>query len=204
MGGRTRKFTRPCLVAGDIKTYDMGKLYIITNNCANTNPIGKLYLEYDFEFFVPNSSPDPSTTPQQTSFFIQNATQTVSTGVATPVLWDSKVFDALGFGSATAGVFTPPAGCYRISTTVGCVDTTAESFDSQISLFKNGIALTLPVNAAFNANASLGATSIHNLTCEGVIPMNGTDTFQVQVTLTGAAGTLSVEAQFCQLVISLA
>jgi len=60
MGLGPRKYVRPCAVAGDIKTFDIGKLFVCSNNEANTNTVGKLYLSYDFEFFTPQNDPSPA------------------------------------------------------------------------------------------------------------------------------------------------
>jgi len=54
-------------------------------------------------------------------------------------------------------------------------------------------------------DASVAAVGeIDVLVAEAVVPMNGTDTFQVQLTLTGAGGTLTSVADSCQLIVSLA
>jgi len=47
-----RKYVRNTTVPGtDIKTYDVGKFYVITSDGIGANPWGKLFVEYDVEFF---------------------------------------------------------------------------------------------------------------------------------------------------------
>jgi len=201
MGGMTRKFIRPCAVAGDPKTFDLGKLFVISNNQTGTSSVGKLFLDYDFEFFDPQNSPDPSTTPQQTSFFTQHASQTFTNGTPAAMHWDTLVYDPLNLGSPTNGVFTPPAGCYRIDSQMTFSDGSNESFTATVRLYKNGAALTDAVNAiTFSPSGGSNITA----SLIGIIPMNGTDTFQIEVTLNGAAGALTGGSDNAQLIVSLA
>lgn len=49
-------FTRSATVAGaDLKTYDMGKLHVAAEGCADTTPHGYLEVEYDVELFMKQS-----------------------------------------------------------------------------------------------------------------------------------------------------
>jgi len=203
MGLGPRKFIRPCAVAGDPKTFDMGKVFVISNNETGTTAVGKLFVDYEFVFMSPQNSPDPSTIPQQTSLFTRAANQTLTTAVGAAVNWDTLVFDPLGIGAGVSGVFTPPAGTYRVEAVVSCNDNTAEVFDAQLELFKNGASLTKVIKALAQGG-SAAASSQLAVPLIGVIPMNGSDTFQVQVTLTGAGGTLIVVANEATLVVSLA
>jgi len=202
MGQGTYKFVRPCAVAGDIKTFDMGKLFVITNNAANTNPVGKLFLDYDFEFFQPQNLPDPSTTPQQTSFFQQNSSQTWTSTIPAPIHWDTVTFDALSIGIPASGVFTPPAGCYRVECQGSFSDTSAEAFEVQLELLKNGASFTKQIRSI--QSFTTVASGVSSLSLIGVVPCNGTDTIQVEGTLVGVAGTLTSLSGGCQLQVSLA
>lgn len=200
-----RKFVRSTLVAGDIKTFDVGKLFIATNNCADTSAVGKLYLGYRIQCWVPQNSPSFATVPISTSFYTQNANQTFTTNVGAPLNWDSLIYDPLGVGAPASGVFTPPAGVYRIAAAMCFSDSSAEAFQVVAKILKNGSALSKDVGAQFNAGVSLGAGEVlGSLSFDAIVPMNGTDTLQVQCTLTGAAGTLTATGTKCQLIFSLA
>lgn len=191
MGLGPKKYVRPCAVAGDIKTFDVGTLAICSNNETGTSAVGKLYLEYDFEFFTPQNDPSPATTPVYTSAYSNNSSdQTFTTTVAAACLWDTLVFDPLGIGAAASGVFTPPAGCYNVRAYITCSDTSAEQFSVLAQFFKNGASLPISPNIASIAVDSAAGNANLEVYVEAVIPCNGTDTIQLQCVLTGAAGTL--------------
>jgi hypothetical protein len=203
MASGPRKFVRPCQVAGDIKTFDIGKLFVATNN-GSSAAVGKLWLDYDFEFFVPQNSPSPSTFPQQTSFFTLNGNQTFTSNTPTPLDWDTTVFDPLNIGPPNAGVFTPPAGVYRIEAQVTGRDSASEAFEIVTYLYKNGATLSKVVGSNVNFDGALGTYVTGSVSLLGVLALNGSDTFNIEVELIGSAGTLIAFGEFCQLLVSLA
>jgi len=199
-----RKYVRPCAVAGDIKTFDVGVLFVAVNNETGTSAVGKLWVEYDFEFFVPQNSPSPATVPQQTSFFTNNAGTTFTTATPKAMPFDTIVFDPLSIGANVAGVFTPPAGCYKMEFQASFNDATAESFAVQVTLQKNGADLAKAVYCNARVGTAGAGGEAQSVSSVAVVPFNGTDTFQYTVTLTGAAGVLSSDGADVQLVMSLA
>jgi hypothetical protein len=203
MGSGPRKYVRPCAIAGDIKTFDIGKIFVASNNETGTTAIGKLWLDYDFEFFVPQNSPSPSTYPQQTSFGTQSLSQTFTTATPTNVTWQSLEFDPLNIGLPSSGAFTPPAGTYLVEAVVTAQDATSESFDFLIQFLKNGSPLLYGIAASY-VGTTLGAGQTESLSIIGVIPLNGTDTISVSANLTGAAGVLTSIAAQSQILFSLA
>jgi hypothetical protein len=209
MGLGPRKYTRQCLVAGDLKTFDCGSVFLSTNNQTGTSAVGKLYVEYDFEFFCPQNEPSMATVPLYTSFFAPSAL-TITSTVDTNLLWtvNQAQFDPLGFGTVySAGVFTPPAGCYRISVTACFNDSSNEAFTASLQFLKNNA----PIRAFGTTNqlnqisfTSDGASPDTQVNCDAVIALNGTDTFAVEAVLIGAAGTLGISAGSGSMIVSLA
>jgi len=201
MGIGPRRFVRSTNVAGDIKTFDVGKLFVISNNETGTTAIGKLWFEYDFEFFIPQNSPSGSSTSGVTSMYLRAAVSTYSTGVAADFDMDAASFDPLGFGVDASGLYTPAAGIYRIAFQASFRDSSAELFAVQIVFNKNGSPITGALsNMQYTATASGAMTQ----SLEHIVTLNGTDTFSVSLTLTGAAGTLTVIANTSRLLINLA
>ncbi len=199
-----RKFVRSNPVVGaDIKTYDVANLFLCTVEETGASAIGKLWVEYDVEFFVPQSSvaSGAPTSGSSTSFYSQHAAQTIATATPTAVAWDTLISDPIGIGASAAGVFTPPQGAYRVEAFVCVTDSAAEAFNATIELQKNGASLASPIKATVGS-LTAGNTYRFELSLGGLILASGTDTFRILATLTGAAGTLQVSADSAQLVIS--
>ncbi len=203
MGLGPRRFVRPSAVAGDIKTFDVGTLAICSNNETGTSAIGKLYLDYDFEFFIPQNDPSTATLPLQTSLFAYaSANQTYTTSVAAVQNWNSKIYDPLGIGSGSSGTFTPPAGVYLVYANICANDNGNETFTFKAEIIKNGASLSQPLVSTVRMFAG-SSPQLQNVVF-GIVPCNGTDTIAVNVTLTGAAGTLIVVGGNNQLLFRLA
>jgi hypothetical protein len=200
MGLGPRRYVRTAAVAGDIKTFDVGKMFLITNNEADTSPIGKLWVEYDIEFFVPQNSPSTSTAPLSTSALLIASDQALTT--ATPATANFAVIagnDPLGIGPGSSGVFTPPAGSYRLAVFMTAHDTATEAFTFVAQIKKN----TTVVMGATGQDGSVAASSIP-LSMGAVLNCNGSDTFSVTVDCIGAAGTLTLAGGLCSMQVSLA
>lgn len=187
-----RRFVRPCAVAGDIKTFDVGVLYIATNNCADTSPVGKIWLEYDFEFFVPQNSPDAFTSMNTISYTYHTA-QTIPNNVSTVIAFPAFLQRANPLRIAvTGGTFTPPKGNYMVRVNVSVLDSTSEYFAGSLSLWQNGV--QSQNIGRFGQAATGGGTPNNraNLVCTFPMSLDGTETCDARVTLVGAAGVLSV------------
>jgi len=204
MGAGPRRWVRTGNLAGDIKTFDVGKLFVVSNNESGASAVGKLYVEYDVEFFGPQNSPVDASVASQTSFYLLNANQTITNATPTAIAWDTIGVDALGFGAPAAGVFTPAAGAYRVFVQASCADSSAEAFGVVLTLYKNGAALTKSIGSSMGDATSIGAGQSFVVSCVGVVVFNGTDTFQVEIQLNGAAGTLTVTGGRAQLLLELA
>ncbi len=200
-----RKFVRSAAVAGDIKLYDAARFYTGAVDETGTTPIGKLWVCYDVEFFVPQTSVSvPAAT--QTSIYEMTAAQTFATGIEAPFLTDAAQADPLRIGALVAGSFTPPAGAYVVRVSSSFSDTAAEAFSARLRILKNGAAIgTGGTSQWTNASAAGdGAGQTVSLGTSAYLVMNGTDTCSFVVTLTGAAGTLTAVAQSTFLTFSLA
>lgn len=202
MGLGPRKFVRPCNVAGDIKTFDVGTVAVCSNNMTGATAVGKLYIDYDIEFFLPNSDPSPVTSPTSLSFYKKAANQSFTSAVAAKLTWDAAQFDPLSIGSGATGTFTPPAGTYKFSMTIGLEDTASEAVTYRIFWAKNGSGTGL-TNSQSVVNAAEGVNDITSLSTTEVFSCNGTDTVETWCTITGAAGTLTANGGQCTLTVEL-
>jgi len=193
-----RKFVRPCAVAGDLKTYDCGKFYIATNNTASAT-VGKLFVEYDVEFFTPQLVPSPATTPSSVSWSVLSSLQSITSGTPDNVGFTvAPLFDPLNIflgivPSSTAKTLTPPAGCYQIRWMIHMSAGTDFTFMA-ITLFKNGVAIP-NLNSALIQAAGSGQTDC-TLNNQAIVPLNGTDTISFNVAVNGVGLLQLVNASF--------
>lgn len=113
-----RKYIRGVSMAGDPKTFDVGILHVGTVGQAGTTTIGKLWVEYDVEFYVP-SIPAPL---QATAVSIFQATvdQTVVlAAAAVRVAFDNAQANPLRILRGGTDIFYLPAGVFLVTAQVG-------------------------------------------------------------------------------------
>lgn len=104
-------------------------------------------------------------------------------------------FDPLGWNTlynAGTHVYTPPAGCYRVSADVTYKDTAAEDCQSVLAFWLNGTIYPFAGSQA-TCSYTVLANGYQSLHLSAVIPFNGTDTLEVIGRMSGAAGTLSLQ-----------
>jgi hypothetical protein len=189
-----RKFVRRSAVSGDPRTYDAGTFYLCTVEEVGTDAIGKLWVSYDVELFVPQLGTSEPVATKLSYFAKATGNQSLVTTVSEPLEFDLAVVDGLRIGLETSGVFTPPAGCYLIHAECNVRDTSAESLRVDLTLLKNGATVSATFDCYSAMQVTVPASGQIRTALDGYLSMNGTDTFQVNVTATGAAGTLSVTA----------
>jgi len=199
-----RKQVRTAAVAGDISIYDAGRMFVCVTGEADASAIGKLWVDYDVELFVPQNSSAFSLGPTQTSMFTIGSAQTLTTTVPTVVDVDELVYDPLGIGSSAAGVFTPPAGTYLVSGYMAFNDSANENFSAVLTVFKNGAALRTESSSARMTISGASTGDSVTLPISDIVTCNGTDTVSFVATLTGAAGTLTVTQTGVSLIWKLA
>jgi len=195
--------TGPVGNGADLKTYDGGRLWVCTIGQANASLVGELRCRYRILCEKPTLlNAGSAVTAKSSSVYARAATQSLTTAVGVPIAFDTVAVDALSIGAGSSGTFTPPAGAYLLFCDVSVADTAAESLSVLMRIFKNG-ANTVPVFGSFAESTSASVEDV-SCSCCGYILANGTDTFAVSVTATGAAGTLSIVAGRTQLIVMLA
>ncbi len=188
-----RKLIRSANVSGDMNLYDAGSLYVSTVGEADASTIGKLYVEYDVEFYIPQNSPADDTGPSSTNWYSRALAQTFASGVGSVVDWDTPANNPLLFTEAS-GIITPTLGCYRVFWSGSFADTAAENFNVVVSLRKNSIEVSR--SHQFNDALANGTLALSTM---AVVAFDGDDTLDVYVVATGAAGTLTSVAMTQQL-----
>lgn len=195
-----RKQVRSANISGDLNIYDAARLYVSTVGQADTSVIGNLYVEYDVELFVPQSSPLNGSAPISSSLYTATVAQTLTNGVETPAHFGSLIYDPLGIGSPVVGVFTPPAGNYIVQGFITVSDSNAEAFSCYIQVYKNGAAVNV-INSYISNTGAAGQS--YCIPFENIVTTDGTDTFHINIYVAGAAGTLTTHANSCSLLVRL-
>lgn len=182
-----RKQVRVGNINGDYTTYDAARLFVVTTGQTSAADIGKLWVDYDIELFVPQSSGPQSIPPSTSSLslFENSIIESYSTGVQEVMLWDTTVFNQLSIGYS-AGIFTPPAGNYLLTLYAAFSSNTAGNVQTVVQLYKNGAGPVSIINNSQGYVANAGA----NYCVMTYVVANGTDTFELRNTMTGA-GTLN-------------
>jgi len=193
-----RKFVRTGSVANsDLKTYDAGQLFVGLASCADTSVIGKLWVEYDVELFIPQN---PSTTGNvqigSAALYTLHTAQTgIASGVATTVLFDTEVYDSIG-ASVSSGLITLPAGTYSVAASVPVVSTGTS--DVTLELLKDGSSMANKIQTKLPNMGSVSASAV----LFGWIVSTGSNTVSCKMTDASGGGTSSIAADTAQILIT--
>lgn len=195
-GFGNRRFVRTCSVAGDPKTYDSGIFYLgINNTVDSTTKIGKLFVEYSVELFIPRNPSIQGSLPTSVAIWQNSNSQSIVTATPTPLVYNTSLTsNSLGITlGADTKTFTLPVGFYRIELFVDCKDTSAETFTGGLDLLNPSSAVTTASGANFNVTNV--ANGIQSLVCVAYLQVTSSNNTVVgNVQLTGAAGTLTIPA----------
>ncbi len=197
-----RKYVRSGLVVGtDQKTYDGAQVFVCTVGQADTSSIGKLWAEYDVEFFVPQTITSGAiSSPSTFAQFNLSAAQGLTTGVAATLAFDQVVINALGIVNSS-GTFTLPQGNWHILMEVAATGGTSALQSLQGNLEKNGAALAVPCVAFYSNgnNSAVAGQGAMWLCFSGFIQSSGSDTCRLRVTSVSAAGVLTAVGNECRI-----
>lgn len=176
--------------SADIRLYDGGNLWVSTVGCYDTSQIGILYAKYRFRVRLPNLDDTPVLTSRNLSQFGCSSEMPLVT--ATPyTLYNGEVVgvstNPLGI-TEVDGVFTLPAGAYHVSYNLTVADDAAEAFAVVSAPKKDGVAIS-NMSSSFSHPAGAGQFPISG---QAYVESDGTNTFRVDVTATGAAGNLKI------------
>jgi len=189
-------YVRPGGLPGgsDIKTYDIGNLFIATQAlAANTATVGELHVRYSVTLFIPVlESITTAPANNQVSQLISGAGEALTTSVLyTLLLADTTAADGYNNGLGVTnvnGVITPAAGNYIVTGTILSVNTgTSTVFD--MFIYKNSTAITV-----FSPSIAIVAQTSgdQTLTQSVFVSCNGTDTLTLRADNAFSSGTSTV------------
>jgi hypothetical protein len=173
-----RKFTRGGNVVGDVRNFDVGQLTIATVGMSNANAVGKLWVDYVIDFFVPQNTPPPPPPLPGVSVFEFDTSQPVAIDVVEPAFPSlPPLVDTLLLGPTDAkGNLTLPPGNYSIASNYNVFDEKAGATESvsasRTQLWVDGIAQA----GEYVSQALQGANSpgVQNLLEEFITVPEGT------------------------------
>lgn len=196
-----RKYVRSTYVVpgADYKTYDAGQLHVCTSEMANTDAVGKLWVEYDVEFFVPQVTPGTPIPPVRNfAQFNLSSAQTLTSTTATQIAFDEEIQSGALYLSNTLGNFVATiSGWYYVQADLTFNDSSAEAFTALVELRRSGGALSVPVLSSVGP-ITVGANGKLHVHVEGALALDAGQAFEIYATLTGAAGTLTAVADSCR------
>jgi hypothetical protein len=214
MGLGPRRFVRSNAIAGDIKTFDVGQVFVCTNNCSTTNSIGKIFINYDIEFFVPivGEQNEVVFTPNLTLFLGQASTQSFAdnTGaLAYYPYFDQRLLpDPLGIlvnsPNPALGQYVPPAGCYRVSGVCSFINGTNEDTTVGIQIVVDQTPVTDFPKITVNSKAGAVSSPYMTVPFDGVLSLNGDQAVGIETDFIAATGPLNLQADRAWISFTLA
>jgi hypothetical protein len=190
------RYLRAGPIMGDLNLYDTGRLLVARGACADTAEKGYVEVYYRVKFYNYHLE-EPSLIQNRVAELILSAPQGIASTVTGLVDFDILRQDFGGwedFLNLGSGVITLPRGTYQLQAYIQTYDDTSELFTSVIRFVKNGSALSVDSSSTYKV-PSTGSDEWCNHVLLAVVESDGTDTFGIQVTMTGAAGSLDVRAQ---------
>ncbi len=120
-----RKYLRTGAIPSgtDVKLYDVGNFFVGTTGGVNTDPIGKLYVEYEVEFYVPQKE---SSASSGSSFAYTGANFSSSGSFDTLCQTATAIIAAPS--APVGGLFTVPKGNWAITAQLQTSSNTTYSF----------------------------------------------------------------------------
>lgn len=108
-----QRYTRDLPISsGDIKTFDVGNLFIATQGMDNTDAIGELYVDYEVEFQTPQVA---SALPLAVSSSIFSLTEDQAITASTNILWVEGAYNGLALTVTDGDITFPLAGNYLVT-----------------------------------------------------------------------------------------
>jgi len=185
-----------------LKTYDAASFYVCTLEEANTNAIGKLWVEYDVELCVPQIETSGSAS-SSFGMFNLSADQGLTTATEATLVWDETVENSLSV-SNSSGELTLPKGAFLVSGEVSIDQSNASVVTAcQLDVQLDGAALSPPVSSFFRFTAAGSGTPPGGmmLPFHAYVESDGTNVLRVRLTATFSAGTVTAVLDQCRICI---
>lgn len=197
-----RKFIRNASVAGDIKTFDAGNLYVAAFGqpaAISGEPIGKLWIEYTVEFHVPQIMSTTIPSSPTFSVFYNSTAQAISDTTNTIIAFDTAITNGLNATAhpTVSGRWILPRGLYKITCmlTAQCTGTLNSA---QLELYQDGVSLT-PYCWTYLGSHAADYFTMPALV--GVVSSDGTQDVGIDFLADVSASNTLLDPEDCRLII---
>jgi len=194
-----RKFIRSGSVGvADLKTYDVGQLFVGLAGCTDTSTIGKLWVEYDVELYVPQNPGTSSVVigVGSTSLYYLTAVTSVTTATPLRLPFDTAFYNGANLTNAAGIITFGTAGKYAITVQCTFSSTTPTLTTCVLNPWKNSVSIT-GAGANSDYNGAIGGSQLSTI---AYISVAVGDVFDVLVTV-GGGGTLTLDSNCSQVMI---
>jgi hypothetical protein len=186
-----RKFIRTgAITASDLKAYDVGQLFVCAIGCADANAVGKLWVDYEVEFFVPQN---PSALQLggigSASYYKHAAAPALTSAVALRIPFDTLGYDGIGLTNSAGAFVGVSTGSYLIHAVTTVKKTAGLAQDNiRLQFNRSGVVdsaygeVITPLDAAGDQDACQVSGMWY------YTPSAATTSFQVQVLWENGAG----------------
>lgn len=175
-----RKMIRSCLIPSDLQAYDAGQLFVCVTGQTGNPLIGKLWVSYDVDLYIPQNSFVQDYSPSSAAMFLLTTTSLTS-GVATLITL-TTIYNPFGIVN-NGNTLSLLKGVYRMDARF-TVD--GPTITNCLTQFNVGGVLT--TSHAYLANAPQ-LWAYFGTGLQYIVPVSSVVTFGVSVasTFTGAA-----------------
>ncbi len=171
---RLSKFmTRSSSIADDLGLYDLATLYVVTGNQTATTGIGELWVEYEVDFFQPQTNrPGPLLARNNAVF--NHVVNVNYPGGSFTVPFLNTLYNPFGFTNA-GGVISGVAGVFNVYAQIQYTAATAPT-NAQLNIVKSGVAIQ---------NVFLPGATASTLNLQAVVSLTAADTLSILAVFVG-------------------
>lgn len=190
-----RKFIRQYSIAGDIKTYDSGQVFIQAANQLTSATIGKIYIHYSVDLFTPVLE-NPTILPSQTDVYALTSNQTFLTGTSqffNPVGYVTPKGILGSFNESNGPIFLP-RGAWRFFYSLTAENGTVGSLLCSVNPLFNSSSTAVYGGDATASTTTSGLTlPFVDVSGSGLVIADGINAFVLSVSIVGTGGPLTLQ-----------
>jgi hypothetical protein len=184
-----RRYVRYGIEGNSLFQYDPGMLVIMVRDEADSDPIGYVEVRYKVRFSDYHLEPTTNPVSHRVLQLYYGSGQVYATGAAADWQFQTVTSNIGGMEYALeAGALTLARGIYRITAILALTNNTAETFTAVAGITASSVS---QINLS-NNYANGGVSHYHSVVVDVIVSLNASSVIAVPVTLTGAAGTLTV------------